>query len=96
MKVIEFNINGVKCPLCDLLHNYKVRMEYEENGNLLNGEKPFYNFLIKDENSPEGIIKVPVYEVDAYCPKKSTPFRIIIEPKIPVNSMPVSIKVSVA
>jgi len=94
VKTLEFTVNGVKCPLCDLVHNYKVKIEYDESTNLNNYEKPYYNFLIKEEPSGTGKIEVPVYEVDAYCPKKSTPFRIIVEPKIPVNSVPFSITVS--
>ncbi len=96
MKTLEFTVNGVKCPLCDLIHNYKVKIEYEENSNFNNYEKPYYNFLIKEEPSGTGNVQVPVYEVDAYCPKKSSPFRIIVEPKIPVNSTPVNIIVTLA
>lgn len=95
MRTIELTINGIKCPLCDLLHNYKVQIEYDESGLIQGNEKPYYNFLVKDENGPNGPVQIPVYEVDAYCPKKSSPFRIIVEPRIPINSVPVSIKVSV-
>jgi len=34
VKTLEFTVNGVKCPLCDLVHNYKVKIEYDESPNL--------------------------------------------------------------
>lgn len=97
MPEIEIVLNAVKCPLCDFNHNFKVKMEYIEGNdeNVKNIEKKYYNKFIAEENDGPNVIKVPVYEIDGYCPKKKSPFRILVSPKIPLNSIPTSFAVTV-
>jgi len=93
----EITLNAVKCPLCDFNHNFKVKIEYQENiiNNEKNFEKKYYNFFIAEEKVGDNIVKIPVYEIDGYCPKKNSPFRILVNPKIPVDSIPVNFIVTV-
>lgn len=96
MSEIEIALNAVKCPLCDFNHNFKVKIEYVEgNDEEKNVEKKYYNKFIAEENAGANVIQVPVFEIDAYCPKKNSPFRILVNPKIPVNSIPLSFTITV-
>ncbi len=96
MPEIELTLNAVKCPLCDFNHNFKVKIEYmEKSVNSQNQEKKYYNFFIAEEKVGENTVKVPIYEIDGYCPKKNSPFRILVNPRIPVDSIPTNFIVTV-
>ncbi len=34
-------------------------------------------------------VDVPVYEIEARCPYRGIPFRILVDPKLPLNTYPV-------
>ncbi len=97
MSEIEVSLNAVKCPLCDFNHNFKVKIEYEDGNNekAKNAEKKYYNVFITEEKVGDNVIQVPVYEIDGYCPKRKSPFRILVNPRIPVDSIPTNFIVTV-
>ena len=88
MNEVELNINSVKCPLCDFNHNYRVKVKYNEKKDSMTEvhQENYYTRMVIEETVGGSIVKVPVFEVDAFCPKKNSPFRILVDPKIPTEA----------
>ncbi len=80
-------MNAVKCPLCNFLHNYKVTVKYDttppEDG------KPYFNMAKTIENVNGKLMEITVYEIEARCPYRGIPFRILVDPKLPEGTYPV-------
>jgi|GEM_PF-702630 hypothetical protein len=94
MAETEVKINALKCPICDFNHNYVVKIEYLSRGEQVPETlASYYNSFITEESVGGSVIQVPVYEIDAFCLKTKIPFRIIVDPKIPVDSIPVKFSV---
>ncbi len=88
MPEIELNVSAVKCPICDFNHNYKIRIEYEEGSGEGESQPKYYNKFLTKIRDGGKVIDVPVYEIDAFCTRNNIPFRITVEPKIPIDSNP--------
>lgn len=95
MPEVEVKLSAVKCPICDFNHNFVVNIEYVEKNSSPPAEQAFYhNLFITEEKVDDKIIKVPVFEIDGFCTRTNTPFRVIVDPKIPTDSIPTKFTIS--
>lgn len=87
----------LKCPICDLNHSYKVKVEYSEDKNAPeDASSLYYNTFKTTKKVVDKIIDVQVYEIDSFCQKNGIPFRIIVDPPLPPGTSPTKFTVTSA
>jgi hypothetical protein len=95
MPDLEINVSMLKCPICDLNHSYKVRVEYDEKRDALEDTSSiFYNTFATTKKIGDKIVEVQVYEIDAFCQKNGIPFRMIVDPPLPSGTVPTKFSVT--
>ncbi len=95
MPDLEMNVSMLKCPICDLNHNYKVKVEYGEvKDTKSESTSVYYNKFMTTKKIGEKIVEVEVFEIDAFCQKNGIPFRIIVDPILPTGTTPTKFTVS--
>jgi len=95
MPDLEMNVSMLKCPICDLNHNYKVKVDYvEEKDSKSDSTLAYYNKFKTTKKLGEKIVEVEVYEIDAFCQKNGIPFRIIVDPILPAGTTPTKFTVN--
>jgi hypothetical protein len=98
MPELEINVTMLKCPICDSNHNYRVKVEYAENkedGNK-DTDAVYYNTFMTRKKVGDKVLDVQVFEIDAFCQKNGIPFRIIVDPPLPPQTVPVKFTVTAA
>lgn len=97
MPDLEINVTMLRCPICDLNHSYKVRVEYTDSKTP--PEDPasiYYNTFRTTKKLGDKVVEVQVFEIDAFCQKNGIPFRIIVDPPLPDGTTPTKFTVSSA
>ncbi len=95
MPELEINVSMLKCPICDLNHSYKVKVEYNDRKESPSDTSSiYYNTFQTIKKVADKIIEVQVYEIDAYCQKNGIPFRIIVDPPLPDGMVPTKFTVN--
>jgi hypothetical protein len=95
MTELEFNVSMLKCPICDLNHNYKVKVEYTESkSSPADTSSIYYNTFATTKKNADKIVDVQVFEIDAFCQKNGIPFRIIVDPPLPPGTSPTKFTVT--
>ncbi|MGC8561700.1 MAG: hypothetical protein ACP5UZ_01455 [Thermoplasmata archaeon] len=101
MPELEMNVSMLKCPICDLNHSYKVKVEYSEKKETppdtdTDTDPVYYNTFVTEKKVGDKVVQVNVFEIDAFCLKNGIPFRIIVDPLLPDGSWPTKFTVTSA
>ncbi|EQB65898.1 MAG: hypothetical protein AMDU3_IPLC00001G0064 [Thermoplasmatales archaeon I-plasma] len=97
MPELEMNVSMLKCPICDLNHSYKVKVEYSEMKGPSSVDAPiYYNTFVTEKKVADKVVQVNVFEIDAFCLKNGIPFRIIVDPVLPAGTWPTKFTVTSA
>lgn len=95
MPDLEINVSMLKCPICDLNHSYKVKVEYSDRKDPQEDTSSiYYNTFPTTKKIGDKVIEVQVYEIDAFCQKNGIPFRMIVDPPLPPGTVPTKFSVT--
>jgi hypothetical protein len=95
MPDLEISLSMLKCPICDLNHSYKVRVEYvDKKDALADTSSLYYNTFPTTKKIGDKVVEIQVYEIDAFCQKNGIPFRVIVDPPLPPGTAPTKFSIT--